>query len=163
MFAGSGAAASVELQGIHANAVPAMVTMSRMPLRVLVEKGEFEGGRLIRATPVESVKKFGKRELWLVRPAKEFKGVSEIIGYLNSIGLEPAGYRELLEFAIQVPNFLKNGEVVYALGSSASLQSGVVAWQYFGMKDGKRFLSDVVDGEGWPIKSYYLAKRKLAK
>ena len=156
------AAPLAEPRDIHPSAAEVTVNMSRAPLRVLLEKGNFDGGRLIRAAPVESVK-FGKRGLWLVRPAKEFKNVSEIIGYLNSIGLEPAGYRELLEFAVQMPNFLKNSEAVYALGSPVELPSGAVSWQYYGMKDDKRFLSDVVEGEGWPINSYYLAKRKPAK
>jgi hypothetical protein len=156
------AISSAEPRDIHSSASEVPVNISRTPLLVLVKKGNFDGGVSVRATPVESIK-FGKRELWLVRPATEFKDASEIIGYLNSIGLEPAGYHELLELAVQKPDMLKNGEAVYALGSPAELPSGAVSWQCYGMKDDKRFLSDAVDGAGWPINSYYLAKRKPAK
>ena len=64
------AAPLAEPRDIHSSAAEVTVNMSRAPLRVLLEKGNFDGGRLIRAAPVESVK-FGKRGLWLVRPAKD--------------------------------------------------------------------------------------------
>ena len=156
------AVSSADSPDNHSSASEVTVNMSRTPLRVLIEKGNFDGGHRVRATPVESIK-FGKRKLWLVRPAVEFKDASAIIGYLNLIGLEPAGYRELLELAIQKPDMLKNGEAVCAFGSPASLQSGVVSWQCYGMKDEKRFLSDAVEGDGWNGNSYYLAKRKPTK
>jgi hypothetical protein len=138
------------------------VLLSRSPLNVLIERGKFEGGHRVRALPVESVK-LGKTELWLVRPAKEFKNAPEIVGYLNSIGLEPVGYRELLEFTIQEPKLLAEGETVYALGSPAAFMCGTVSWQYVGLKDDRRFVSDTVESEGWPANAYYLAKQKPAK
>lgn len=101
--------------------------------------------------------------MWLVRPAKEFKDVSEIIGYLSSIGLDPVGYHELLEFAIQKPKLVAKGETVYALGSPAALPSGSISWQCYGVNDAGRFLSDVVQGDSWSADSFYLAKGKLAK
>jgi|GEM_PF-3134306 hypothetical protein len=138
------------------------VNISRTPVRKLIEEGKFEGGHRVRVIPGESIKP-GKRQLWFVRPAKEFKSVVEIVGYLNSIGLEPAGYRELLEFAIQEPNILVEGETVYALGSPAKLTSGADSWQCVGTKDNRRFVSDTVEGEDRPTNAYYLAKRKTTK
>jgi len=156
------AISSAEPRVIHPSATEVEVNIGRTPLHVLIEMGNFDGGVSVRETPDKSIK-VGKRELWLVGPAKEFKDVSAIIGYLNLIGLEPIGYHELVVFAIQKPDMLKNGEAVCALGSPASPQSGAVSWQCYGIKDGKRFLSDGVGGEEWPINSYYLAKRKPAK
>lgn len=154
--------ASAEPQTGHQSARKFTVRLSRMSLRRLIEKSDFEGGRRVRVTPIESVK-FGKNELWLARPAKAFKTASEAVGYLHSIGLEPVGYRELLEFAIQEPKTLAEGETIYALGSPAVFMSGVVSWQCVGIKDGRRFVSDTVESEGWPANAYYLAKRILEK
>jgi hypothetical protein len=152
-------AAAAEPRSGHQSASKFTISMSRTSLRKLIEKGDFDGGHRVRALPIESVR-FGKSELWLARPGREFKNVSEIVGYLNSIGLEPVGYRELLEFTIQEPKILADGETVYALGSPAAFMNGTVSWQCVGLKDGRRFVSDTVEGEGWPANAFYLAKRK---
>jgi hypothetical protein len=153
------AASSAEPQRVHATAVPITIVMSRSTFSALIKKGNFDSGRCIRAMPAESVK-FGKRDLWLVHPAREFKDVSEVVAYLNSIGLEPAGLREMLELAVQKPELLKNGETVYAFGSPAKLPSGEVSWQCCGKDEkGRFFLSDVVKDDGRKTDPYYLAKR----
>ncbi len=139
--------------------IPQKIEISRTPLGTLIEQGGFDIVNVEPALDAQEDRGYGQIELFLIDFGRRFPSPRAVIAEIRALGLAPASYRDLLEYARTTRRSNAVPWRIVALGTPIKRPGGLFEWQACGVnRSRQRFLERVPQYQEQPPDSFYLAK-----